>query len=419
MKILLVDPVDAQRELAQTRIEEALRQVGLKRVEIIAVHPDNVSEELVEEEELIAGFLGPGCYTLAEQVIQVVRGSYPEAQVALILENDVYAEKAVELRRVLSIRITAIADIAQMAAFILDSEAAVNAAPGTRSRGVVSVLQLKGGVGASSMASALAACWARHDLSVALVDFDDVNPQITDWSRAGTSQRKTVAELLRAGDVPKFRVNELVNPVEGYDGKLVVVPQPERYHESFHYKADVLDGAPSAAQFVNSLLSVLREEFDAIVIDCGRSWGIATFCCLPKSQHLMLVTDDDGMSVRRTLDNLSRMVAESDDPQEFDFSRWSILLNGYTSKLISRKDLSDEIKDLNLFAESSVLYTVPFSERGRQWGAPGESFYDLAEESVRDGIQQIAFNLIPFKQERKAKGVDKLKKQFEKLRSTS
>jgi len=414
MRILIVDPETASRDVLYGRVEEALRQIGLRRVEILAGDISALSVDYGAEP--VSGiFLGPGCYSSVEQTVQLCKGSLPNVPVGLVLDNEVYAADAVELRRMLTARLMALADIAQMAGFILDCETQATAIPGQRNRGIISLAQFKGGVGTSTLAAGFAACWARHGLSVALVDFDDVNPQLTDWGRVGASQRRTVSELLRSGEVPKHRINECVNPVEGFDGRLVVVPQPERYQESFHFKADVLEGAPSSAIFVQSLLTGLRDEFDVIVVDLGRSWGISTFATLPQSQQVLLVTDDDGMSVRRTLDTLKRMESESDDSDEFDLTRWNLVLNAYSGKLLSPKDLSIEIQELDLFPESSMLYTIPFSERGRQWGAPGQSFYDLAEPHIRDGFKKIAFNLIPFKMEVEPPMHEKLLKQLQRI----
>ncbi len=418
MQILIIDPNPHTRELLAPRIEEAVRQVGLKRMEMVAGDYDLLHGDY-SRNPVIGIFLGPGCYEGVEQATALCKATFPQIAIAFVLENELYTAEALELRRLLPLRIMALADIAQMAAFVLDCENLATALPGGKNRGIISFLQLKGGVGASTLAAAFASCWARHDLSVALVDLDDVNPQITDWARVGQSQRKAVTETLRAGEVPRHRINELLHPVEGYDSRLMVVPQPERYRESFHFKADVLEGAPSSFTYINSLMTTLREEFDVIVVDAGRSWGISTFALLPLSQHSMLVTDDDGLSIRRTFDNLKRFVSESDDPQEFELSRWSIMLNAYSGKLISPKDLAAELQELDLFPDTSVLYTVPFCERGRQWGSPGQSFYDLAEPAVQDALAQVAFNIVPFKREPNAPLYGRLVKQLQRLVAAS
>ena len=205
-----------------------------------------------------------------------------------------------------------------------------------------------------------------------------------------------VVEFLRRGQVPMDRVNELIAPVESFAGKLTAVGQPILYNESFHFKADVLEGAVSSSSYVSSLLNALKPDFDIIVVDLGRSWGVATFAALPICKLVLLVTDDDGMSVRQTLDNLYRLKSESGNSGEFDFTKWNVLLNAYTGRLISPEVLAQEIAQMNLLPPEASLYTIPFTEKGRQWGAPGNSLYDLAEDSCRQSIIRIASNLYPF-----------------------
>jgi cellulose biosynthesis protein BcsQ len=263
-------------------------------------------------------------------------------------------------------------------------------------KGVVGICQLKGGVGASTLAASLAGCWARNGLKVTLVDLDDVNPHITEWAKVGPACRNATYEFLRSGEIKTENVEMLLSPVEGFDGKLSVVGQPCAYHESFHFKARVLRGAPTANEFMTSLLPLLAAQSDVVVLDFGRSWGMATFSALPFCQHVVLVTDDDPVSIDRSLDSLQRIKEDSDDPAEFDFSRWSILLNGYTKRLVTAEHVADEVKKTGLVPADAHLFVVPFSLRGRQWGALGRTFYDCAEPKVQQRLSEIASALIRF-----------------------
>lgn len=416
MRIIVIDPNLKTREPAILRVDEALRQSGLKRVELVSGGFDLLLAYSENEVPSVA-FLGPGCYSDLVQSVKHFRAAWPQMPLAVILDNDIYATEAVELRRELAVRIMPLADIAQIVQFLLDTEFKQDVAVNSPNKGIVSVLQFKGGVGASTLSAALAACWARHELSVALLDFDDVNPQITDWGRVSLAKRKLVAEFLRRGEVPRHRVNEFVHPVEGFNGQLVVIAQPEYYREGFHFKADVLENSPSSAEFVSSLFKTLQDEFDVLVVDTGRSWGISTFAMLPLSEHVLVVVDDDGMSVCRTLDNLLRIYQESDDTNEFDLSRWSVVLNAYTGRLLSPADISHELEELDIFPADTTLYTIPFSERGRQWGAPGQTLYDLAEEPIKEIITELAFRLIPFRRDLKANTLfyDRMRSQVQRL----
>ena len=414
MQIALVDTSPASRAALLGRVQEGVRQADVKKLEIVEVQLDKIEEcEGVLSNGVL---LGPGCFEQIDSAVERARLVFPAALIGVVVENEIYGAQAVLLRKRLNCHIIPLGDLAQIAGFLIDSEQRAEVgAGGTTNRGIVGVAQLKGGVGATSIVGAVAACWARHGLSVAAVDLDDVNPQLTEWGRVGVAQRMVTAELLRQGEVPASRLNEILHPVEGFEGRLVIVGQPERYNESFHFKADVLEGAPSASEFVVSLFEHLKNEFDAVIVDLSRSWGVGTFSALKLCQHVLLVTDDDGMSVRRTLDGLARLKRETDDPEELDLAKWSLVLNAYTGRLISPRDLAAEIRDMDLFPTDASLYTVPFSERGRQWGGPGQTLYDLAEDGPREVIQRIAYTLAPFRFEPTTAFATKLLKKWQKL----
>lgn len=397
MRVFVLDRQSESRAQLSERVNEALRQAGIKRADLVEGDPGPLFLAAAGAAPDIA-FLGPGCYVEIEEAVLQLRSLYPAAAIAVVLSNDLYAAEAVGLRRVINARVMPIADIAQMAQFVLDS-VQTTTAPTSSRQGIIPVVQFKGGVGATTVAAALASCWAQHEQRVALVDLDDLNPQITEWAGAGSAQRAACAALLRAGTVPKYRLKEIVTPVHGYDDSFVVVGQPHLYRDAFHFKADVLPDAPSAADFITSLLNILQDEYDVVVVDTGRSWGISTFAALPMSRRVLLVTDDDGLSLRRTIDSFIRVYKESDDAAEFDLSRWSVIFNAYTGRLLAPQDAGREIAELDLFPEAVDLFTIPFCERGRLWGAPGESFYDLAAEEVKAAIREIAFSLFPFRYE--------------------
>lgn len=412
MKLVIIDNSPDSQASVLGRVQEALRQADIKRLEV--EEADSLALEGLNWETTLGCLIGPGCYSELDEVVSRVRAMYPTGPLAVILDSDFYASEGVGVKKRLGVQVIALGDLQQIASFLIDCDSQSGAASGGhKSRGVIGVTQFKGGVGTTTLTAAISSCWARHGLSVAAIDLDDVNPQLTQWARVGVDKKTIASELLRAGEVPVSRVNELVHPVEGFEGRFVVVGQPETYNEGFHFKANVLEGIPSASEYVHSLIEALKAEFDIVVIDLARSWGVSTFTCLPLCQHVLLVTDDDGMSVRRTLDGIARLKAESGDSEEFELSRWSLVLNGYTGRLISPKEIAMEIQEMELFPPDSSLWTVPFSDGGRQWGAPGQSFYETAEQQARDEIRKICHSMVPFKFEKDPTLSEKLLKKWQ------
>ena len=324
MQLLLIDSNQKSIEALEARVSEAIKQSAIRRVRVETCSAKKINS-LNTGLQPNAVILGPGCYDEAEQLVDRMVTQFTEANLAIVLQNDVYAVEAVRLRRLSGVRVIPIADIANLAHFLLDSYEESRRSSGQEGDGVIGVAQLKGGVGSSTLAASIASCRATHGDSVVIVDLDDINPQITNWARVGIGKRTAVAELLKNGSVPAYRLAEAIYQVERDEGTISVVGQPEHYHESFHFKADVIDGAPSSQAFIESLLPQLRQQFDSVIIDFGRSWGVAHFASLPLCQQVALVVDDDAMSLRMTIDSLRRLSHESEDSSEFDFSKWRVV----------------------------------------------------------------------------------------------
>jgi MinD-like ATPase involved in chromosome partitioning or flagellar assembly len=401
MRIFAIDSDPLGRQLTVDRLYEALRGLNLKRIDIVDGDFDIVLQNAGREVPS-AVFFGPGMYQAAESYVERVRSFFPKVPVVIVLEAAIYEQEALELRRYLDARIMPIDDLGQIAQFVLEASNPTGSHTSAASQGIITVLQAKGGVGATTIAASLAACWSNHDMGVALIELDDINPQLSDWAGAGLAPRKAVGKMLEKGEVPANRIKEIAVPVAGYGQRLSVIPLPELYGESFHLKADIIQSAPSSAQYIQSLIGAVRDHFDVVVVDAGKSWGVSAFSLLPLSRHIVCVIDDDSTSFNRTFSNIQRFYRESDDPAEFDFSRWSIVLNGYTGHITDPPEMKDEIARLDLLPDNFPFYVLPFSSSGRDWcsaqsNGEHKTFYDLADKSVRTTIEQLAYELAPFR----------------------
>jgi hypothetical protein len=231
--------------------------------------------------------------------------------------------------------------------------------------------------------------------TVALLDFDDLSPQLSDWARIPAAQRSLTGELLKTGQVTIDRLRDFVHPIKGFDGRLVAIGQPLLYSEAFHFRAYVIEGAPSSSEFVSSVLSLLSSEYDVVLIDLGRSWGVSTFAALPWCERVLFVVDDDGMSVRRSLDALGRLKHESGDPEEFNLNKWVVAFNKMTGRRLSERDIRTAVASAELFPTGVPIAPVLYTEKGRQWGAEGTTLYTLCEPRVRASLDRLAQTLIP------------------------
>lgn len=395
-RILIYERSPEGRAMLRGRLLEAARQADIGEIALREFTRAEIDS--IDWDDVFCCVLGPDINAETDEIVDRLRVAYPLGSVALTLSAEEYAHRAVALRRSLAVQVFAVHDVAQLTGFLLNAATEPTlTAPEPLRDSVIGVCQLKGGVGASTIAAALGGCWVRHGLSVALVDLDDVNPHLTQWARATPRQRTMSSHCLRHGEVEPTRLNELVAPVFGFDGRFVVVPQPELYNDSFHFKANVIDDAPAATEFITSSLAALGREFNVVVFDLGRSWGIATLAALRRCSHVVLIVDDDFISLERSLANLTRLRSESGDLREFDLQRWSVILNGNTGRNLTTSEAAATIARAKLFPPDANLYAVPFSAAAQRWSQGGSTFYEMTDQRTRDILRKIACNLVPFR----------------------
>jgi cellulose biosynthesis protein BcsQ len=394
MQLIVIDVSPALRATLLGRVQEAAREAGLQRIAVLEVDPHNIDS--VNWDLTIGCFVGAGCGPLLKELLARFEGPQAECPLAFVLDADTYASEAVSIHKILNRTVLSDTDLTQMANFVVDCERkASGRGSGIRSRHIIGVAQLKGGVGGTSLTAALGVCWAKQGKTVALLDLDDVSPQLTEWARVPEHQRTLTGELLKTGEVGIDKLSDFVFPVEGFDGRLVAIGQPVQYAEAFHFRAYVLDGAPSSSEFVSNVLSLLSNEYDVVLVDIGRSWGVATFAALPWCERVVFVVDDDGLSVRRSLDALARLKQESGDPEEFNLGRWVVALNKVTGDRLSEADVAQAAAHLELFPRTNSLFSIPYSASGRTWGIKGETLYDRGSSRVRTSIERLAHFLVP------------------------
>lgn len=389
MHLVIIDYRPEFRAALIGRAREAIRQAGLKRFhpyEVDRFHLDRFDWSLSS-----GAIIGPGCEHEIVQVIADVREKFPVGKIGVVLKKEQYRAQATDLRIEYGVYPIPEGDLAQIVSFVIECDR-VQGDDGQefKNRGIVGLVHFKGGVGCSSISAALAACWARHDLQVALLDFDDVTPNITHWSQAEEVHRMAVSNFIRMGQVPPGRLNEVLYPVEGYRGRMFVVPQPEHYGDSFHFKSNAIPDAPGIRTYIESLFQELKREFDVVVVDLGRSWGISTFVSLSMCQKVILVCDDDPSALRQTVRGCERLVRETNNDALLGIKNWNIVMNSYTGQVVTPREFQQQFELLDIFSSSTSYPVVPYSRFGRFWGNPGITLYELSDEATQEKLIQLA-----------------------------
>lgn len=260
-------------------------------------------------------------------------------------------------------------------------------------RGVIGLAHFKGGVGASASALSLASCWARSGCEVAIVDLDDVSPQITEWGETPPKSREAVGRCVLKGTFGERDLEACLHPVHGFDRKLFILGQPLTYSERFHFKAKVLEGAPNISEFLSHLLPCLSARFEVVIIDLSRSWALSTFSSLSFCNHLLLVSQAESYCVQSSLSLMSDLKNESEELSS-GAPPWSLVLTTLQEPAVNLSKLENVVEGHEMHGYFSGFFLLPFATRVNIWGRKGASLFDLGDERYRVEVKSLAQALL-------------------------
>lgn len=170
------------------------------------------------------------------------------------------------------------------------------ALPSGRLAPVLAVMGAKGGVGATVVASQLAAALQATGGRVVIVD---LNYPLGDVAlHFDVRPTYTLAHVVKQGD--ELDATYLRGLLQGHRTGVQILAAPERVEE-----AELVRGV-----HVERVISILREEFTWVVLDVSRSWNEASVRALDLASDILLITSMDVPTLnhaRQHLDLLRRL----------------------------------------------------------------------------------------------------------------
>ncbi len=185
-----------------------------------------------------------------------------------------------------------------------------------RSGKVVSVVGGKSGVGATTIASSLAAALRGNGAAVAVVDMN-----------------------LRGGDIPAFFDFQPIRSLRDIDLDLSrldhaflsdILTKHGSGIEFLPLGDSDLSGGQVSSECADRTLKMLRTMFDFVVIDCGHNIDMATYAALSVATHVLLVTALTVPVVRRTKRMLDSLRGE--EGSGLDPSIINLVVNRYNER---------------------------------------------------------------------------------------
>jgi Mrp family chromosome partitioning ATPase len=390
MKILLVEQDEILRADLVQRIEEAGKRTLIKGISITGSNLKELGSFMPD-----AIFIGPFALTDTQDVLTRIHAIFPRLTITLLLPSEEYVAEAIDLRRAYPLRVLALGDIPQIAQVIFDHSygVATKGKFGKRGR-VISVVHTKGGVGASTLLSSIGASVAERKMPTLLIDLSVVSPLLTSWGQYGVLQQNALKTFYESGDRAPGVTRELIHQVPCESKNLFLIGQFERFIDSFHLHIDNPNNEHSTFDMMESLLEEVSDEFEYVFLDLGNHWGIATLSALAISTHVLFVVEGSLGHINRSFADLGRISAESEDPSEFDFRRWNVIVNGVHS-LQEARNLFEACETNSFLDTTTKTFGVPMSGKGMEWFTSRKTLYELGDKDYKVAIDAIIKDLFP------------------------
>lgn len=250
-----------------------------------------------------------------------------------------------------------------------------------RSGKTITISGVKGGVGATSIAAALAHAAQALGKSPVLVDLSAAGSLCT-YCGANRSTSPEFAALLHEGRGADKSII-LKSVVTAPNGLDILLPPGLSSDIRTIWLHD-----RNRFEVTLEAIDYLEQQFDMVLVDLAGAEGILPYALQSRASSRLLVTADDPASVHllaRSLDELRHVPGAG---------RVHLVINSISRGGIARRDILDFLAANDWFdSQSSLIDEIPFDQRGRDWIGTGNSFYTESSTQTRRRLEQAVRKL--------------------------
>lgn len=241
----------------------------------------------------------------------------------------------------------------------------------------------KGGVGVTSIAASLAEALSLRGKKVAVVDLDIETQDLSRFLQTRPFVNENLRMLLD-GERPISDecVLQCIVPIcEEETGFFCMPPPPE--------SDDLHESCAEHARAFMSILEVLDEKFDYVVVDLGCVRGSLRKAFYRLADKLVFVTNNDPASLFASVDKVARSRSLLSAGAEL-----RVLLNAGTVEGITPATLREEFKRGAGLEDSEWLGVgVPLCKYGKRWPGSGGTLASLPKGSLAKVFEQLLVEL--------------------------
>jgi len=378
MKLLILDETTEAQAICASRIESFNQSdMEMLDLQVHLVSENDYSDKLEQTDVLIIGSqVGERGVYIARQV----NSSFPWIHVIMFVTDEAYGGGAFRSAHSVGVR-KVFADGAD-SLDLLQELVAINAEfkkEGRTREGRLTVLiHAKGGVGATSVAAALAEVSSLANTKSLLWDLDVETRDLSRALRVNGSEAKLVSAWVNGTrDITRQSLSDAI--IEFNDSVSLLMP-PDRMAESMDLVCHT-DGI-GLIQRISELGKIL---FDNVIVDTGGRMGPAIGSLLRDADNVIIVMDDSVLGLTAVdvyLSFIKSLVG--------DVNRIKFLVNSYTGSLLNIEQIAAEIQQFHDISMESWLTPIPSDLKASSWPGTGKTIYSLGNRSTRSALEKLA-----------------------------
>ena len=382
MRIACVDNLAADRVLLQKLFEDAYANCRdvVGHITLAKCYPASKEEALINKAPDIYA-VGPG-FNLEEAwtTCRDLKSTHPTVPIFIFIEEQHFSLRT--LRRLEKVS-DEIFRTDEDAIRIIHRLISVGSRSKTKAPGqLLTVLGVKGGVGATSVVSGLAHAVQALGKSAIVVDF----------SLRGCFAHYMAAERWQSADYAAVLVDRISPDSSLIERCVVTAPNEIPLLLAPAGGADIRElwlRDPSRLEINLSVIDILAELFDVILVDLAGAEGILPFALNCRADSRLLLTSNDPASVHLLATTLSE-VTELPASGEL-----RVLINAMKARSLNREDVLDFLYyNPNFEAGMLLEESLPSDQRAANWIGTGNSFYTECNRVVQKQLEQIASSLL-------------------------
>lgn len=382
MKLLIVDSTTEAQAYCARRIEAfSQSDTEMLDLKVKLVSDRDCMERVGEADVLILGSgLGERATAIARQAMSMV----PWLHIVMFVSDEQYGGGAFRAAHSVGVR-KVFPDSASPLDFLQELvaiHAEFRKEGRTREGRVIAVTHAKGGVGATSIAAALAEVsnvYSRHTM------LWDLDVETRDLSRSltvnGIEAKVVSAWVNGSREISRESLKDALIPISS---DVSVLMPPDRMAESMDLVCHT-DGMG----IVQRIIELARVMFDVIIVDTGGRMGPATGGLLRSADIVLIVIDDTILGLTAVdlyLTFVKTLVGGTD--------RIVFLVNPYSGALLSVTQIAAELEPAHHLGEAPWrLPAVPNDPKAALWPGSGRTLYGMGQRQTQMVLERIAREL--------------------------